>query len=151
MPSAMRRVVEVMICLIPLLWASCVTMSLPKTGQGDSGLKGPATYNVDKNLVSTWELLYQINDKGEKGLGPPDKPRVLIEFTDKGRVIFNKIYPDKPNALTKHQGTYTVDKGFITITDHKGQTSQWPYEVNGETLVTAMPERKEKFYWRRTR
>lgn len=145
MPSVLRRIFEAVICLVPLLWASCVTMSFP-------GLKaGPASYSVDKNLISTWELLYQINDKGEKETVGPDKPRTLIEFTDKGRVIFNKIFRDNPDSLTSHQGTYTVDKGFLSITDHKGRTSRWPYEVAGETLITSMPERKEKFYWRRTR
>lgn len=151
MLSAMRRFLEVIVCLVPFLWASCVSMTLPKGGQVEPSLKGPATYNVDKDLVNTWELLYQINDKGEKDLVAADKPRTLIEFTDKGRVIFNKIYRDSPNALTSHQGSYSVDKGFINITDHKGRTSQWPYEVNGETLMTSMPDLKLKFFWRRSR
>lgn len=149
----LRCVIGVIICLGPLLCASCITMTLPKNAQVEPNPKtasGATEVNLDKNLTDTWELLYQVNDKGDQE--PPRKEtRTLIEFTDKGQVIFNRMDKENSDAMKSHSGKYVLDKNEISITDHVGNTVKWPYQVTGDTLVLFMPEVNKKFYWRRFR
>jgi hypothetical protein len=105
---------------------------------------------VDKKLVDTWELLYQTNDKGDQER-PPEDVRTLMEFTDKGQVIFNRIDKEHSDKLVSRTGKFALDKEEINITDDRGNTVKWPYQVNADTLVIVMPEVKKKFYWRRFR
>lgn len=129
-------------------------MTMPKTARMEPGASssGTAEAAVDKNLVATWELLYQANDKGEEKR-PLEGTRTLIEFTDKGQVIFNRIDKENSGAMKSRTGKYVLDKGEITITDDKGNAVKWPYEVTGDTLMIRMPEVPEKpnMYWRRFR
>jgi hypothetical protein len=111
---------------------------------------GQALANLDKSLADTWELLYQVNDKGEKE-PPRDATRTLIEFTDKGQVIFNRIDKENSDAMKSRSGKYSLDKTEISITDDVGNTVKWPYQVTGDTLVLFMPEVNKKFFWRRFR
>jgi hypothetical protein len=108
--------------------------------------QGPA----DTKLVDTWELLYQVNDKGDEER-PRAATRTLIEFTDRGQVVFNRMDKEHSDAMKSRSGRYTLDKEEINITDDGGNTVRWPYQVVGDTLVLAMPEVKKKFYWRRYR
>jgi hypothetical protein len=110
----------------------------------------PSQASSDKNLLDTWELLYEVNEKGDQK-PPQEGTRTLIEFTDKGQVIFNRM--DKDSDKTKNRtGKYALDTSGITITDDAGNTVKWPYQVTADTLVITMPENKNnKYYWRRFR
>ncbi len=151
MPVHLRRVIGVLICLAPLLCASCLSVTAPKSPQVEPGPNpGPALANLDKSLADTWELLYQVNDKGEKE-PPRDATRTLIEFTDKGQVIFNRTDKENSDAMKSRSGKYALDKTEISITDDLGNTVKWPYQITGDTLVLFMPEVNKKFFWRRFR
>jgi len=133
-------------------------MSMPKSARvepnatgtspppGGSASQGAA----DTKLVDTWELLYQVNDKGDEER-PRAATRTLIEFTNRGQVIFNRMDKENSDSMKSRSGRYAVEKEEITITDDGGNTVRWPYQVVGDTLVLMMPEVKKKFYWRRYR
>jgi hypothetical protein len=145
-----KRMIGATICLVALLCASCISTTLPKTARVEPSPSSgePSQAPSDKNLLDTWELLYQVNEKGEQR--PLEGTRTLIEFTDKGQVIFNRM--DKDSDKMKNQtGKYALDNNEITITDNAGNTVKWPYQVTADTLVITMPEKKTKFFWRRFR
>jgi hypothetical protein len=100
--------------------------------------------------VDTWELLYLVDDKGEE-TRPREHTRTLIEFTDKGQVIFNRLARDNADETKSRTGKYTIERDQILITDDVGNSSKWPYQLAGDTLVIAMPESNKKFFWRRFR
>jgi hypothetical protein len=154
-------------CLIALACASCLSMSIPKGAQVEPGGRTPgkdaaaAPGNAggsnqtkaslrDPGIVDTWELLYQVNERGDQEQ-PTESVRTLLEFTDKGRVVFNKVDKDKSDTLKHQTGNYAVEKEEITITDDKGFSSRWPYQVSGDTLILVIPDQKKKFFWRRWR
>jgi hypothetical protein len=110
----------------------------------------PSQAASDKNLLDTWELLYQVNEKGDEER-PRDATRTLIEFTDKGQVIFNRMDKENSDKMKSRTGKYALDKSEINITDDVGNTVKWPYQITGDTLMIVMPEVKKKFYWRRFR
>lgn len=153
MYSVWKRVMVALLCLSPLVSTSCLTMTLPKNarvessppaaGKSDSAIK-------DTRLVDTWELLYQVNDKGDEQ-HPRESTRTIIEFTDRGNVIFNRIDRENSDRMKSRSGKYSLDKNEISITDDVGNTVKWPYNITGDTLVIVMPEVKKKFYWRRYR
>lgn len=151
MPVHLRRVIGVLICLAPLLCASCLSVTAPKSPQVEPAPSsgGKSLANLDKSLADTWELLYQVNDKGDKEQ-PKESTRTLIEFTDKGQVIFNRTDKESPDTKSR-SGKYTLDKTEISITDDLGNTVKWPYQITGDTLVLFMPEVNKKFFWRRFR
>ena len=72
--------------------ASCVGTGLSKSAKLEPGApgSGESVGTGDKSLVDTWELLYQVNEKGDEER-PKEATRTLIEFTSNGRVIFNRI------------------------------------------------------------
>lgn len=105
---------------------------------------------MDKALVDTWELAYQVNEKGEQER-PRDSTRTLIEFTDRGTVVFNRMDKENSDQPTSRTGRYTTERNEINITDDAGNTVKWPYTVRGESLVIVMPEKKKEFHWRRSR
>lgn len=146
-----KRTIGAMVCLVALLCASCITTTLPKTASMEPGpsSRGPSQAPADKNLLDTWELQYQVSEKGEER--PREGTRTLIEFTDKGQVIFNRMDKDNTDKMKKRTGKYALDNNEITITDDAGNTVKWPYQVTADTLVITMPEKKTKFYWRRFR
>jgi len=154
MSSPAKCIVRVLICLAPFLCASCLGMSVPKSAKLEPPLASagnPASSEpqvIDRTLVDKWELTHRVNDKGEENL-PQD--RTLIEFTDKGAVIFNKIVKEDPTSLKSRTGRYSAVKSELVITDDQGTTSRWPYEVNGDMMVITMPEKGQKFHWRRYR
>lgn len=100
--------------------------------------------------MDTWELLYQLNEKGEEER-PRESTRTLIEFTEQGKVIFNRVEREHADSVKKRSGKFTLNGNEISITDDVGNTVKWPYQVTGDTLVLTMPEIKKKFYWRRYR
>ncbi|MBI4964911.1 MAG: hypothetical protein HY913_16680 [Desulfomonile tiedjei] len=137
MSFILKHSAGVVICLGTLLFAACVSMSTRPQG------------SIDKRLLDTWELLYQENDKGDQER-PNEATRTLIEFTDRGQVIFNRMDKDS-DKMKKRSGRYSAENEEISITDDGagGNTVRWPYQVAGDTLVLQMPEVKKKFYWRR--
>jgi Lipocalin-like domain len=147
-----KPIVWVLIALVPLLCASCLSMTMSKGVNVDPGAPSSGTVEtaLDKNLVDTWELLYELNDKGEQKR-VPEATRTLMEFTGKGQVIFNKIDKEHPDKLRTQTGKYSLHNQKIKLTDDAGHTVKWPYTVNGDTLVIAMPEKNMKFFWRRFR
>ncbi|HMK36228.1 MAG TPA: hypothetical protein VK463_14235 [Desulfomonilaceae bacterium] len=137
--------------LAAFLCTSCLTMTMPKGGGVEPMAKsGTAEAAVDQKLVDTWELLYQVNDKGEQE-HPREATRTLIEFNTKGQVIFNRVDQTQSDAMKSRTGKFALDKDLIRITDDVGNTVKWPYQVNGDTLMIAMPEVNKKFFWRRFR
>ncbi|MEI7448157.1 MAG: lipocalin family protein [Desulfomonile sp.] len=142
-------------CAILLFCASCFTMSLPKSATLESGSpasKSPVSSGavLDKGLVDKWELLYQVNDKGGQER-PRESTRTLIEFTDNGRVVFNRMDKETTDSSKSRSGQFSLVKDEISITDDAGNTVQWPYQITGDTLVLVMPEVKKKFYWQRVK
>jgi hypothetical protein len=150
-----KRTIWAAVSLVAFLCASCITTTLPKSASVEpspsTGGTSQAAAAVDKNLLDTWELLYQVNEKGDQ-VRPNEGTRTLIEFTDKGQVIFNRMDKDNSGKMKSRNGKYAVDNGGITITDDVGNTVKWPYQVTADTLVITMPENKNnKYYWRRFR
>jgi hypothetical protein len=131
-------------------------MAVPKTAKVEPSATAPgasqpsasADSASDKKLVDTWELLYQVNDKGDKE-PPREATRTLIEFTDRGQVIFNRMDKENSDKMKSRSGRYSIEREEISITDDAGNTVKWPYQIAGDTLVLVMPEVNKKFYWRR--
>jgi hypothetical protein len=147
-----KRMNGAAICLVALLCASCISTTMPKTARVEPSPSSgePSQSSQDKNLLDTWELLYQVNEKGDEER-PRDATRTLIEFTDKGQVIFNRMDKENSDKMKSRTGKYALDKSEINITDDVGNTVKWPYQITGDTLMLVMPEVKKKFYWRRFR
>jgi hypothetical protein len=147
-----KRMNGAAICLVALLCASCISTTMPKTARVEPSPSSgePSQVSSDKNLLDTWELLYQVNEKGDEER-PRDATRTLIEFTDKGQVIFNRMDKENSDKMKSRTGKYALDKSEINITDDVGNTVKWPYQITGDTLMIVMPEVKKKFYWRRFR
>jgi len=162
----MSRIVKTLawgaVCFVPFLYASCLSMSLPKSAkvQSSAGAAQEPTRlepraSVDKGLLDTWELLYQVNDKGDEER-PRESTRTLIEFTDRGQVIFNSMDKERSDRVKSRSGKYSVQEDRISITDDVGNTVSWPYQLAGDTLILMMPDKNtpdknRKFYWRRFR
>ncbi len=132
--------------------ASCVGTGLSKSAKLEPGVTSSdaAVGAGDKGLVDTWELLYQVNEKGDEER-PKEATRTLIEFTKNGRVVFNRIDNENSDRVKSRTGKYSLDKAEISITDDDGNTVKWPYQIIGDTLILVMPEAKKKFHWRRFR
>jgi hypothetical protein len=152
-----QRSAGVTLCLAVLLFSSCVTMSTPQSARVEpntpssaSASTGSHQGSADNKLVDTWELLYQENDKGDRE-PPREATRTLIEFTDRGQVIFNRMDKENSDRMKSRSGRFSAEKEEISITDDAGNTVKWPYQVAGDTLVLQMPEVKKKFFWRRYR
>ncbi|MEW6350856.1 MAG: lipocalin family protein [Thermodesulfobacteriota bacterium] len=142
-----RIVAGVLLCCTVLVCSSCFSTVAPKTAREERTPRRPVG-PIDKNLVSTWELIYQVNEKGERKL-PDESWRTRLEFTDKGDVIFNKSDTQGSLPVQTKTGTYSLEKSEMTITDDLGNTVTWPYTVADDVLVITMPEGNKKFYWRR--
>jgi hypothetical protein len=128
-------------------------MTAPKTAQVEAPppkSEAPATEATDNRLVDTWELLYQVDDKGSEEV-PKESTRTLIEFTRRGQVIFNRVDPKKAGSLKSRSGTYSLADNEIRITDDVGNSVRWPYKITGDRLVIMMPKAKKKFFLRRFR
>ena len=156
MRGIMKTLVWGIVCVVPFLCASCLSMSLPKSAKVQSPAGAAQTPTrlepkaaVDKGLVDTWELLYQMNDGVEER--PRESTKTLIEFTDRGQVIFNSMDKGQSEAVKSRSGKYSVKEDRINITDDAGNTVSWPYQLTGDTLILVMPEKNRKFYWRRFR
>jgi hypothetical protein len=115
-----------------------------------SGAESTASSSMDKGLTDKWELMYQINDKGEEQK-PREATRTVLEFTGNGEVIFNRMDKDSTDMSKSRSGKYTLDRDQIVITDDAGNTVKWPYTVTGDNLMISMPEVSKKFHWRRFR
>ena len=139
------RVMALVVCVAALVCASCMSMTMPRSARVE-----PGSGASDKQIVDTWELLYQIDDKGDKQL-PTEGTRTLIEFTDKGRVIFNRIDKDNSDRVKNRTGKYSQENNEIVITDDSGNHVKWTYNVQDDTLVITAPELKKTFHWRRFR
>ncbi|MBI5248779.1 MAG: lipocalin family protein [Desulfomonile tiedjei] len=153
MSVRLGRAILVIMSLAPLLCVSCLSMNVPKTAQVEPNPTSSGTVteaSLDKSLADTWELLYQVNDKGDQER-PRDATRTVIEFTDKGQVIFNRMDKENSEAMKSRTGKYSLEKSEISITDDVGNTVKWPYQITGDQLVIFMPEVNKKFYWRRFR
>ncbi len=133
-----------------LTCVSCLTASVPKSANMDtpSSSSSNAQSSADRGLTDKWELLYQVNDKGEEQK-PREATRTILEFTGSGEVIFNRMDKENTDASKSRNGKYTVDRDQIVITDDAGNTVKWPYQVSGDTLMISMPEVSKKFHWRR--
>ncbi|MGC8659366.1 MAG: lipocalin family protein [Desulfomonilaceae bacterium] len=101
-----------------------------------------------KGLVGKWELLYQINDKGERQ-NPKDQTKTQIEFTDNGSVLFNRFDNENSDNVKSRTGKYSIENNQISITDDAGNTVKWPFQVASDSLTISMPEVNKKFHWRR--
>lgn len=116
--------------------------------QSGPEISEPSTGNSDKSVVGKWELLYQINDKGERQ-NPKDQTKTQIEFTNNRQVIFNRFDNENSDSMKSRTGKYSVEKNQISITDDAGNTVKWPFQISGDSLIISMPEVNKKFHWRR--
>ena len=66
--------------------------------QSGSELSETSVGNSDKSVVGKWELLYQINDKGERR-NPKDQTKTQIEFTNNGQVMFNRFDNENSDSV----------------------------------------------------
>jgi len=134
--------------------ASCLTASLPKSARMDdetqsgSDISASSTGSSDKSVVGKWELLYQINDKGERQ-NPKDQTKTHIEFTDNGQVVFNRFDNENSDSVKSRSGKYSIEKNRISITDDAGNTVKWPFQIASDSLIISMPEVNKKFHWKR--
>ena len=156
MSSQYVRLINVSLCLLLLLCTSCITLTAPNSARVEdeqktvTSRKGSES-SVDSKIVDTWELVYQINEKGDQEL-PRDSVRTLIEFTDRGQVIMNRINKGASNPhVTSKSGNYVLHDNELSITDDGGRSVIWPYRVTGDMLVISMPKLKKKFFLRRYR
>jgi len=145
-----RALVLLNAVLIVFSCASCVGTGLSKSAKLEPGVGSASDVPGDKGLVDTWELLFQVNEKGDEER-PREGTRTLIEFTKNGQVIFNRIDSETSDRVKTQTGKYSTDKAEISIADGDGNAVKWPYQIIGDTLVISMPERKKKFHWRRFR
>lgn len=153
-----KRLVLGLICTFCCFCASCMTMTLPQStkikNQSGESPKGGASRNEyivkDDRLCDTWELMYLVNDKGEEK-NPDEGTRTLMEFTQKGEVIVNKVDRGATDRVKTRNAEYLAENNLISITDQEGNKVTWPYMIDGDTLIIEMPEVKKKFYWRRFR
>jgi hypothetical protein len=138
--------------IIMLACVSCVGTGVSKSARVDPGVTGSTALDAagDKGIADTWELLYQVNEKGDEER-PKEATRTLIEFTKTGQVIFNRIDNENSDRVKSRTGKYSIDRAEINITDDADNTVKWPYQVTGDSLVISMPEVKKKFHWRRFR
>ncbi|MDA8407987.1 MAG: lipocalin family protein [Deltaproteobacteria bacterium] len=145
----------ILLCLAAVC-SSCLTASMPKSARMDdeaqSGpeISGPSAGNSDNSVVGKWELLYQINDKGERQ-NPKDQTKTQIEFTNNRQVIFNRFDNENSDSMKSRTGKYSVEKNQISITDDAGNTVKWPFQISGDSLIISMPEVNKKFHWSRVR
>ncbi len=123
-----------------IVCSSCLTWT--------SNIKDSPT--IDKNLLDSWELMYQIDDKGNQEK-PREATRTLIEFSNDGQVIFNRVDKEKSDSVSNRKGKFRTEKGLIAITDDAGNTVKWPYDISGDSLKITMPEVNKEFHWRRYR
>lgn len=152
MQNTAKRLARALLCLIPVFCASCLSMTVPKSVgvEPTAAAAGKLVPPSDKRVVDTWELLYRVNDKGEEER-PRDATRTLIDFTDKGKVIFNRMDKENSGRVASHSGRFTTENGEIRIIDDSGNGARWPYQITGDTLEVYIPEDKKKFFWRRFR
>jgi hypothetical protein len=157
MISIARNLGKAIPCLVAILCTACLSASLPKTAKveptpplTETTTKLDTNTLADKNLLNRWELLYRVTESGEKET-PRDNTRTLIEFTDGGQVIFNRLDKDHSDQIESRTGKFTVEGDMINIVDDMGNSVAWPYQLTGESLIIVMPELKKKFYWRRFR
>ncbi len=144
--------ISICVLLCALTCVSCLTASVPKSAKMDSPSSSNASNSssVDKGLTDKWELMFQVNDKGEEQK-PREATRTILEFTGSGEVVFNRMDKDSADMSKSRSGKYTVDRDQIVITDDAGNTVKWPYQVTGDNLMISMPEVSKKFHWRRFR
>jgi hypothetical protein len=152
MQDTAKRLARALLCLIPVFCASCFGMTLPKGGSVEpaSAAANRPVPPSDKRIVDTWELLYRVNDKGEEER-PRDSTRTLIDFTDKGKIIFNRMDKERSDRVATHTGIFTTENAEVRIVDESGNGARWPYQITGDTLELYVPEEKKKFFWRRFR
>jgi hypothetical protein len=140
--------------LSSLLCASCLTMTLPKNARVETAPPGPAieskTPPRDNPLIDNWELMYQVNEKGEEKR-PLANTRTWIKFAPSGQVKIDKLDKEQSGEVMSRSGAYAINRDEITITDDAGNTVKWPFQITGDVLVIDMPELKMKFYWRRSK
>lgn len=146
------RLAGAILCLMAAFFTSCLSMAVSKGGGAESPSAVPTKLvpPSDKRIVDTWELLYRVNEKGEEER-PRESTRTLIDFTDKGRVIFNRIDKELSDRVATHSGRYSTENGEIRIIDDAGNGARWPYQITGDMLELYIPEDKKKFFWRRFR
>lgn len=151
---ALKYKFRILICsiLCALTCVSCLTASLPKNTKLDSqaSSQNSASSSMDRGLMDKWELMYQVNDKGEEQK-PREATRTVLEFTGNGEVIFNRMDKENTDMSKSRSGKFTIDKEQIVITDDAGNTVKWPYQITGDNLLISMPEVSKKFHWRRYR
>ncbi|MCL5123445.1 MAG: lipocalin family protein [Deltaproteobacteria bacterium] len=121
---------------------------MDEEAQPGSGISASSPGNSAKSVVGKWELLYQINDKGERQ-NPKDQTKTQIEFTDNGNVLFNRFDNENSDNVKSRTGKYSIEKNQISITDDAGNTVKWPFQVASDSLTISMPEVNKKFHWRR--
>ena len=121
---------------------------MDEEAQPGSGISASSPGNSAKSVVGKWELLYQINDKGERQ-NPKDQTKTQIAFTDNGNVLFNRFDNENSDNVKSRTGKYSIEKNQISITDDAGNTVKWPFQVASDSLTISMPEVNKKFHWRR--
>lgn len=130
-------------------------MTLPKSARVEPdavGSRSDKASTTDGRLAGSWELMYQVNDKNEE---KPPRPgtRTLIEFREPGRIVWSRSEQreNQSDTVNRREGNFTVRQNEIHLTDDAGNSDQWPYQITGDTLITAIPRERLKFYWKRTK
>ena len=133
------------VCCMALLCSSCFSTVATQTPREEPPAPRPVV-PTDKSLVGIWELIYQVDNKGDQDL---PRQKTKLELTDKGYVIFNRTNPQSQDEVKNKTGTYVLRNNEITITDEEGHRANWPYTLTDDILVITMPDVGKKFYWRR--
>lgn len=106
---------------------------------------------IDPNLMATWGLLSQTDEHGKNEQKPIENIRSLIEFTNKGVVVFRRIEKIASDQTQVRTGKYRIERNEVVITDEVGNTVRWPYKIADDKLTIVMSEFKKKYYWQRVR
>lgn len=133
------RICHLYLLICSLICCSCVSLVVPKDEQNPQS---------GESLIDTWELLYQIDEKGQKKLPGDENVKLLMRFSDDGR-LYESYYDVKESKEIKSESiSYRVQGNKLIIKDNKGNTATWIYSFKDGKLIILWSTNK-RFVWRR--
>jgi hypothetical protein len=110
--------------------------------------KGAENLEPSEKLIDTWELMYQINEQGQR-IDPGDDIRVLMQFTEDGRILMNWFDVKTSETLRSIDGSFKIEGDKVTIRVQAGNEKAWPYSFKDGKLILLWPSKNLSFIWRR--
>ncbi len=133
------RICHFYLLICSLMCCSCVSLVAPK---------GETEANYSDSLIDTWELMYQIDENGEKKLPGDENVKLLMKFSEDGQ-LYESYYDVKESRELKSESiSYKVQGNKLIIKDNKGNTATWVYSFKDGNLIILWSSNK-RFVWRR--